>query len=372
MSKKKHPPIIPPIAAAVPDDNALPMKWVKVNHHSPEHLAARYPMASFGSNLSFAQIAQRCKTPELVGPGKVIDARLAFVGYSDKGVATMIADEGSTTLVGVYKMDAADIERMDRFEGMGRVYDRMLVTVMGDDGVARRCMTYLHRHPDWAAAPTDKYVARVLEGYRDWSFEDRRIRHARKRAIKDQLEYVLAKKKSHQFFDYDPIGNGSASDYYRNTFEFDNYNYNYNYNNQMRRNAGVNVAPITSLVTGRTLTGRAPDSTDTRVFITAPLDNIEWGKRRSDQAILWRYRGGKQWYLDATTKDDERLRQVRGYAIRIDHIAVDGTKKAKNKQAFVPPSGQTEFTHPDTGAKWVRGADSVWRKVPGSDLGGMS
>ena len=183
--------------------DSLPTRWLNVSHHSAQHIAERYPYAGYGSNLWLQQIAARCPQADTYGRGRLRGARLAFAK-----VATIIADENVDTLVGIYTLTASDIETLDRREGLGRSYDRYLVTPEVDNGNAVRCFTYIRRDAT-PGAPTDEYFAKLTAGYRDWKFPDRRLRRARERAIKD--EAALPKKpKADNYWNYEPWGNGPS------------------------------------------------------------------------------------------------------------------------------------------------------------------
>ena len=178
MSKNTKPQSVPPVGDAPEPVAALPLNWVKVNHHSPEHIAARYPYAGYGSNLSLAQMARRCPGATARGSGLLRDARLVFAYYL--GIER---HAGSDVLIGVYGVTAADVAALDRCEGLGRSYDRYLVTVE-TDGRAVRCFTYVKRD-NTVEEPTEAYYGRCLSGFNDWQFDTRRLRHARERAKRD-------------------------------------------------------------------------------------------------------------------------------------------------------------------------------------------
>lgn len=157
----------------------IPTKWILVNRHSPAHIAERYLYAAFGSNLKLSQIADRCPDAQIIGPAVLEGAQLIF-----SGVASIVQSQKGSVLCGTYKLSAADIDRLDRFEGVGRVYDRVLVTPnMG--GVPVRCFTYIKRTRA-PVAPSAAYYARLAEGFKDWQFADKRLRRARERAQKRQ------------------------------------------------------------------------------------------------------------------------------------------------------------------------------------------
>ena len=169
--------------------DTLPTRWVKVSHHTPAHLSGRYPYAAYGSNLMLAQIAARCPHAEVLGKGKLRGARLAFAR-----VATIIVAENVDVLIGAYKLTADDIEKLDRKEGLGKAYERYLVTVE-IDGEAVRCFTYI-RVSDRPEAPSEAYYARLAAGYKDWDFSDRRLRRARERAVREAAKLPPVAKPS--------------------------------------------------------------------------------------------------------------------------------------------------------------------------------
>ena len=206
--------------------DTLPVRWLNVSHHSAAHIAARYPYAGYGSNLWLQQMAERCPQAEIIHRGRLRGARLAFAK-----VATIIADENVDTLVGVYTLTASDIETLDKREGLGRSYDRYLVTPEVD-GNAVRCFTYIKRDAT-PAAPSDEYFAKLCAGFRDWGFPDRRLRRARERSTKD--EAALPKPKPAQSNRWEPWGR------------------DYEDASRPRRHAAPKSGNRTSLVTGRNL-----------------------------------------------------------------------------------------------------------------------
>lgn len=166
---------------------AVPLRWVRVSHHTPDHIATRYPYAAYGSNLSLSQIVRRCPSADIKGQGTLRNAKLVFAYYL--GIAE---SEGSSVPVAVYTMTAADVAAMDRHEGLGRGtftgtgqygYERYLVTVE-INGEAVRCFTYVKRDNE-LEEPSEGYYQTCLAGYADWNFDTRRLRHARDDARKN-------------------------------------------------------------------------------------------------------------------------------------------------------------------------------------------
>jgi len=263
--------------------NEIPMSVVKVSHHSAKHIADRYPYAAYGSNLWMAQINERCPHADLVIAGKLLDHRLDFAK-----VATITTDKTSTVPVGIYKLREKDIERLDRHEGMSRVYDRYLVTPVTDDGRALRCFTYIKR--DGALQPpTDKYYGKLLAGYRDWHFDDRRLRHARARAIEVWAAGAEEREKAATTKIIDDVERvrrrylaASAGQAWAQ--------------GEMWEPEG-NVVPLTP-----------------RNDVKMKHRDVEWGFR--DGQHYFRRKGQRDWYLDVSMPDDIANKVARGVLAR--------------------------------------------------------
>lgn len=253
--------------------DTLPTRWLNVSHHSAAHIAARYPYCGYGSNLWLQQIAERCPQSDIIGRGRLRGARLAFAK-----VATIIADENVDTLVGVYDLTEADIETMDRREGLGRAYDRYLVTPEVD-GNAVRCFTYIKRDAT-PANPTDEYFAKLLAGYRDWQFPERRLRRARDRAIK---EAAALPKKPEPSRNWEPWGR------------------DYEQASRPRRHPAPKSANRVSLVTGRNL-DREPRLFEHDESIASYLSRHEHTPsiakqitQEGDQTTFYNHATGEHW-----------------------------------------------------------------------------
>jgi hypothetical protein len=284
-----------------PTPNEIPTTVLKVSHHPAGHIATRYAYAAYGSNLGFNQMTSRCPRAEIVASGKLLGFRLAFAM-----VATIIPDDDSTTLVGIYQLTASDVETLDKREGLGRVYDRYLVTALTIDGRAIRCFTYIKKD-DFPEAPSDLYYGRLAEGYRNWAFEDRRLRHARKRAVKEALARADERKARDEaearaaarpnWYGWEPYNSHSgARKIKRMTYTSEQESLPF---------ADVDrrgIAKVKSLVTGREI-GVAK-------YATTAARNVEWGQRSGD--FYWRVKGDRVWYRDISTHEDVTSGIARG------------------------------------------------------------
>jgi len=132
---------------------------------------------AYGSNLKRSQMASRVlgSTPKVkaVLPGY----RLAFAGRSTlwggAPVATVIPEPNSEVQGALYTLpDTEGLERMDTFEGYPKVYDRKLLTVVGEDGVMYRAWVYTHNSPESPNMPSSRYMDAVRKGKQEWGIEE--------------------------------------------------------------------------------------------------------------------------------------------------------------------------------------------------------
>lgn len=135
---------------------------------------------AYGSNLSFAQMVSRCPSAEYVTRAELRDHELAFAGWSERWqgpVATYVASPRRRLRGVVFSVSRKDLGRLDRFEGVPRVYDRQRVLVH----VARRVLpvfAYRLAGFDALAAPSPAYLELIGLAYRDWGFPRRHLRRA--------------------------------------------------------------------------------------------------------------------------------------------------------------------------------------------------
>jgi|GEM_PF-49734 len=288
---------------------AIPLRWVRVSHKTPDHIAARYPYAAYGSNLALEQMAGRCPMADPVGAGTLRSARLVFAYHLG-----IVEDDAATVPIGVYRLTAADIATLDRYEGLGRSYERYLVTVELN-GEAVRCFTYIKRNNE-PEAPSERYYGICLQGYTDWQMDTRRLRHARDFARKNQkVRRWSTTTYSDKRFDFD--------DWYKATFPD---RINGNGTASMRDDfipegngtASSYQGPHKSLVTGRMLSG----------------------KRHNKTASAKRY-------------EDMRPDEIRD--------ALNMGDPAGPSNGPYPPG--TTFTGKN-GQTWIKDKNNVWRRAP--------
>lgn len=181
-----------------------PMRWVKVTHKNALHIAERYAYAAFGSNLDLGQMSRRCPQAEILGAGVLPNARLVF-----EQVATIVADERSTCPIGVYRLNATDVAAMDRSEGLGRAYDRYLVTAELP-GRLVRCFTYIKKDTR-LGPPSQAYYDRIRSGYRQWGFDEQRVYRAARKAR--DLRVPPRHNFDHGRWPWEPLGTSAPARY---------------------------------------------------------------------------------------------------------------------------------------------------------------
>jgi hypothetical protein len=282
----------------------IPTRWVKVTHHSPAHIAARYPYAGYGSNLALCQMQARCSDAEIVGAGTLPRPRLAFAHY-----ATIIEDAAADCQVGVYRLSPRDVEALDRREGLGRSYHRYLVTVL-IDGVETRCFTYVKIDAE-IRPPLDAYYRIIEEGYRDWNFDSADLRAARSRAVKTARQRVRREAARRD---------ATTATEYLNTLREDREDWG--------RYEPVN-RHVYSLVTGRL---RRPYRGD-RIDADLPLE--EFVRR-----------------VNAT-------RSLSASQRRREFIEMSDYERTH----YADPNGLGVYVNPANGQRWKKGDDGVWRRT---------
>lgn len=133
---------------------------------------------AYGSNLHPARLAARAASAHLIGTGCWPGRRLTFHKIGQDGSAKCDAPVASqpTDLVhgAIYELADADLGRLDRIEGVGKGYERELVTIDGDLGSAVKAHAYLARQGwvDPGLKPFDWYRLLVLVGAEHHSFPD--------------------------------------------------------------------------------------------------------------------------------------------------------------------------------------------------------
>jgi len=126
---------------------------------------------AYGSNLSQKQMAERCPDSKPAFVATLPNYKVIFTGWERQwrgGVATLRRSADSKVTGGVYEISDKDLRLLDRYEGYPTVYDRLKVTVFARDGDPVEAVTYIKREQSEETQPSEKYLAIIRQGYKDW------------------------------------------------------------------------------------------------------------------------------------------------------------------------------------------------------------
>ncbi len=125
--------------------------------------------AAYGSNLHPSRLARRIESAALLGTAFLPGFSLAFHKLSADGSGKCSVQRGSSGVhFAIYEMSEADREILDRIEGVGSGYGRIVLDVPGFG----HCFSYAasDTHIDDTLVPYDWYQALVLAGARVLDF----------------------------------------------------------------------------------------------------------------------------------------------------------------------------------------------------------
>ena len=90
------------------------------------------------------------------------------VGPGERGVANLIAAEGADVYGVLYEITAAELETLDRTEGVHvEFYVRVKVAVAAADGERVEAWTYVSERRSTGRKPSERYLGLLLEGARE-------------------------------------------------------------------------------------------------------------------------------------------------------------------------------------------------------------
>lgn len=119
---------------------------------------------AYGSNMNQTQMAFRCPTAHVVGTGVLKDYELRFRGSRDGAVATVEPKKGSEVPVLLWKIQQADEETLDCYEGFPRLYGKENLKIKFD-GKTLSAMGYVMRPHYELGVPSEGYASVIRQGY---------------------------------------------------------------------------------------------------------------------------------------------------------------------------------------------------------------
>ncbi len=123
---------------------------------------------AYGTNLNQKQMKERCADSKPLFTAVLPNYKLAFTGWSRQwrgGVASIKSYRGERVRGAIYEVTEACLQKLDRYESG---YNRLKVTVFGEDDEPIEAITYVKTGQLEDAAPSKEYLAVIQQGLRDW------------------------------------------------------------------------------------------------------------------------------------------------------------------------------------------------------------
>lgn len=169
---------------------------------------SKYYLA-YGSNLSVAQMAQRCPDAVYVGIAVLNDYRLLFKGSQSGNYLTVAPKKGYMVPLLVWKISDRDESWLDRYEGYPDFYEKKTMTVEmhslvdGEKIATVDALIYIMQGKRKLGCPRQRYFDTCLEGYHRFGFDA----HILKQAVADSADAWQADKFMKEADRYDAIYN---------------------------------------------------------------------------------------------------------------------------------------------------------------------
>ena len=129
---------------------------------------------AYGSNLDWQEMRECCPSARFLCLAMLKDHKMTFPWKSTKrccGVASVKTCQGQNVWGVIYEIDAKDIPRLDRKEGVNSgAYERKEreVYAVGDEQRPLTVAIYLAQPQDNPPKPNDAYKKLIVEGARFW------------------------------------------------------------------------------------------------------------------------------------------------------------------------------------------------------------
>ncbi len=128
---------------------------------------------AYGSNLNVVQMAHRCPTAVPFGTTSIKNCKLEFRGTPGFSYLTLIPSIGNTVPLGVWKIEDADEENLDKYEGYPTLYRKVkipIVHVKTKDGIetVNGAFLYLMNNGYDIAPPAGEYLSTCMVGFQDF------------------------------------------------------------------------------------------------------------------------------------------------------------------------------------------------------------
>ena len=143
---------------------------------------------AYGSNLSIAQMVQRCPYAVYVGKATIPNYQLLFKGSQSGSYLTIEKKEGSSVPVLVWKITEYDEARLDRYEGYPAFYYKKDIKLQykGIRTGKRRTINafaYIMHEDRPIGVPSIYYMKTCLDGYDTFYFDKQILLNAYKNSM---------------------------------------------------------------------------------------------------------------------------------------------------------------------------------------------
>ena len=139
---------------------------------------------AYGSNMSEVQMARRCPDAILAEIGKIYGYELLFKGSLTGCYATIEKKADAFVPVVLWRISAADEQRLDAYEGFPRFYYKKTIPVETDGGTIRGLVYIMHEERRFGV-PGDWYYQNMERDYLKFGFDlsvlRAGLRHSRER-----------------------------------------------------------------------------------------------------------------------------------------------------------------------------------------------
>ena len=155
---------------------------------------------AYGSNLNMEQMRDRCPTAEFIGTGAIENYELQFKGSLHNAHATIAPKEGSSALVGVWRIQKRDEYHLDMYEGYNPkgycYYNKEQIPVKMDDGSTLTGMVYIMDPRMDFGNPSKSYYDIVRQGYADCGLDTAVL----DQAVSDSVDLAQQRMEGMRFF----------------------------------------------------------------------------------------------------------------------------------------------------------------------------
>ena len=124
---------------------------------------------AYGSNMKLAQMKSRCTGANKIGNGRLNNYEICFPRKSPsrqgKGVASICEKAGAYVEGVLFELTNSDLNRLDQYEGVPKIYLRKSVTLLINDGRVIAAETYVANPMEGAPfKPSKAYIDAIIEG----------------------------------------------------------------------------------------------------------------------------------------------------------------------------------------------------------------